>query len=138
MGGVVAMWVWFFVVLALVALAYVRLAPMDVEKVHQPVVGDVDRDGKGHCLRVIPARLGALARIDAAMRGLARTSVVAGEVAQGRITYVTRSGVVGFPDFTTVEERDGHIRLFGRLRFGRVDLGVNRARLTQVLEAVAV
>lgn len=132
------MCVWIVGFLILGGLAFVRLAPMDVQKVHLPVEGDADRDGKGYCLRVIPAAADTLARLDAVMRGLERTFVVAGSVKEGRITYVTRSRMIGFPDFTTVEEVDGQIRLFARLRFGRSDFGVNRARLSHVLKAAAL
>ena len=131
------MWFWIVLLVLLVPLVYVRLAPTDVAQVHQPVKGDVDTDGEGHALRVIPATSGTLAQLDGALQALPRTSVVAGKVAEGRITYVTRSKWIGFPDFTTIEETDGHIRLFARLRFGKSDFGVNKARLEHVLRRAA-
>ena len=70
-----------------------------------------------------------MARIDAIARATPRTTVLAGSVAEGRITYVTRSRLWGFPDYTTVERSGDRITLFGRLRFGRGDMGVNRARI---------
>jgi hypothetical protein len=49
------------------------------------------------------------------------------------ITWVTRSAVLGFPDYTTAAARaEGSataLALHARLRFGRGDFGVNAARL---------
>ena len=50
------------------------------------------------------------------------------------ITYVTRSALFRFPDYTTVRHRDAQIEIYGRLRFGRSDLGVNAARIDRWLE----
>jgi uncharacterized protein (DUF1499 family) len=54
-------------------------------------------------------------------------------VEEGRITYMTRSLVFGFPDYTTVTTvpaGDGaQVVAYGRLRFGSSDMGVNRERL---------
>ncbi|MGB3243716.1 MAG: DUF1499 domain-containing protein [Sulfitobacter sp.] len=130
------MWVWIVIVLVFAALAYVRLAPIDAKAVHTAVDGDADKDGAGYALRVLPATPGLLARLDAAMMAEPATTRLAGSVAEGRISYVSRSKMVGFPDYTTVEERGGQIRLFARLRFGKSDLGVNRARLTRVIATV--
>ena len=130
------MWFWGIVALVVLALAYVRLAGVDPGRWHRPVKGDADADGEGHCLRVLEAGPEALARADAAMRALPRTRVVAGSVAEGRVTYETRSKWIGFPDYTTLEQEDGRLRMFARLRFGRSDFGVNRARLERIARAV--
>ena len=127
------MWIWIFVLLVVAALAYVRLAPVNEDRVHVAVRGAEDEDGQGHCVRVTLAFPGLLKRIDKVMRALPRTTVVAGSVSEQKITYMTRSKVIGFPDFTTVQEVEGQIRLYARLRFGRSDMGVNKARLTHVL-----
>ena len=126
------MWIWLVVLLVLGALAFVRLAPTDVDKVHRAVQGTQDKTGKGFCLRVLPGEADLFGRIDAAMRGLERTQVVVGSVDEGRVSYVTRSKAVGFPDYTTVEAADGQIKIYARLRFGRSDFGVNRARVDHV------
>jgi uncharacterized protein (DUF1499 family) len=97
-------------VLIVVGIAYVRLAPTDVTRWHQAV--------------------------DAAARDLPRTRVLAGSVEEGRITYVTRSAMIGFPDFTTIEYSDGQLKMFARLRFGYLDMGVNAKRLQGLLAAV--
>ena len=84
---------------------------------------------------ILSVEAAALARVDAAARALPRTRVLAGSVNEGRITYVTRSKVIGFPDYTTVEHSDGLLRMHARLRFGRSDLGVNAERLRHLLTA---
>ncbi|GFE51748.1 hypothetical protein So717_35010 [Roseobacter cerasinus] len=126
------------VVLCLLVLggAYVRLAPLDPARWHQPVEAAQDVDLAGGAVRVIPAPKGTLQALDAALQGLPRTRALAGSVQEGHITYVTRSAVFGFPDLTTVERRGDEIRMFARLRFGVSDLGVNRKRLERLIAAL--
>ncbi len=76
--------------------------------------------------------------MDAALRDLPRTQVLAGSVSDGHVTYVTRSAFWGFPDYTTMQLVDGQIRMFARLRFGASDLGVNGKRLERVLAAIQI
>ncbi|SEP57341.1 DUF1499 domain-containing protein [Thalassovita taeanensis] len=123
------------IVLALVGLMiWIRVAPSDAARWHQPVDGDADRDFDGGVVRVVPGDLAALDRI---IRATPRTRVLTGSVAEGRVTYVTRSVVWGFPDYTTVEARNGDLAIFARLRFGRSDLGVNGKRVAGWLQALA-
>ena len=129
------MWIWIILALVVLAAAYVRFAPVNEDKAHVSITQSEDEDGKGHCVRVMLAFPGLLKSIDKAMRALPRTDVIAGSVHEQRITYVTRSKVMGFPDITTVQEVDGDIRLYARLRFGRSDMGVNRARLNHIVRA---
>ncbi len=126
-----------WVVLAVLALfaAFVRLAPSDPARWHVAVEGG-DADFTGGLRRVLPGRAGDLARLDAIIRATPRTHVLAGSVAEGRITYVTRSRLWWFPDFTTAEARGTDIAIWSRLRFGGSDLGVNAARLTRWLDAL--
>lgn len=71
-----------------------------------------------------------LERLAETASATARTSVFAGSVPEGRITWITRSALWGFPDFTTAQEMpDGTIAVWARLRFGEGDMGVNAARL---------
>ena len=68
-------------------------------------------------------------------RALPRTKVLAGSVAEGKITYVTRTRIAGFPDLTTVTLTQlpatgkSTLQIYARLRFGKADLGVNKARV---------
>lgn len=79
------------------------------------------------------APVDALARLDAIAMATPRTLRLAGSPETGSITWITRSRLWGFPDYTTAQitETDTGPRLdiFARLRFGRSDLGVNAARL---------
>ena len=132
--------VMYFIVIIIVivaaALLFVRLAPTDVARWHQPIEAVADADLAGGAVRVMAADTQALARVNAAALALPRTQVIAGSVAEGRITYRTRTKWIGFPDFTTVEYADGMLKMYARLRFGQSDLGVNAARLER-LQAVA-
>ncbi len=139
----------FTIVLAIVTaviaafVLYVRLASND------PAVWDVDPltvakptksnhfllrsdggDTAGKVYETTPQDL--LAAFDAVALAAPRTTILAGSVSSGQITYVTRSALWGFPDFTTVKAvQDGHgarLVIFARSRFGESDLGVNRTR----------
>jgi len=125
-------------VVALVGLGlWVRLAPSDPARWHVPIKGDKDKDFKGGVLRVIAGDAARFAALDEIIRGTARTHGLAGSVAEGRVSYVTRSKLWRFPDYTTVELRGDQIAIYGRLRFGRSDMGVNRARVSGWLKALA-
>ena len=110
-------------------LAYIRLAPHDLARWHQPLSFGGDRDFAAGVRRVIPGDADRLARLDAIIRATPRTRAIAGSVETGLVTYVTRSRVFGFPDYTTVALDEGELRILARLRFGAGDSGVNRARV---------
>ena len=130
--------------LALATLAFgawVRLAPSDPARWH----GDPAQGAAGdnsHVARVVlpmpPAE--ALAALDAAAMAEPRTRRLAGSVEEGRITYVSRSRIWGFPDYTTVAAvPDGEgaaLVIHARARFGQSDLGVNAARVGRWLAAL--
>ncbi len=108
---------------------YVRLAPSDTARWHIAPRGDESRDFKAGVLRVIDTGPDGLARLNAIARNSPRTAVLAGSVDEGMITYVTRTKVIGFPDYTTVQQDGDKLRIYGRLRFGRSDFGVNKQRV---------
>ena len=124
--------------------AYVRLAPSDPARWHtdpgDAALAPSDRgflvrpeggDAPGLVYDRTPEAL--LAEFDAIARSAPRTRVVAGSVGEGRITYVTRSALWGFPDYTTVAtipaEGGARLVIHARSRFGGNDWGVNRARV---------
>ena len=123
--------------------AYVRLAPSDPAVWHvdpaaaEPgpgryVVKPEGGDSAGPLLATTPQE--ALAALDEIARAAPRTEVLAGSVEAGRVTYVARSALWGFPDYVTVEavpaeEGGARLVIFSRLRFGQDDLGVNAARV---------
>ncbi|MEM7597390.1 MAG: DUF1499 domain-containing protein [Pseudomonadota bacterium] len=122
-----------FLIVLLAALIgvglYVRLAPSDPGVWHAmpDEMEDVDMDGGAK--RVVEAGQDALARLHAIALATPRTQVLAGSVDDGKITYVTRSRVFGFPDYTTVMQSEDTLKIHARLRFGKFDLGVNAARV---------
>ena len=122
------------VILVLAGSAYVRLAPTDPDRWHRMPGGITNRDLEGGAMRIVGAGKDGLARLDAIIRATPRTTVLAGSVGTGMITYVTRSALMGFPDYTTVRHAPPQIEIYGRLRFGRSDLGVNAARIDRWLE----
>lgn len=126
------------IILGLLAFAaYVRLAPADPAQWHvaPPVVdappGQVQALTGAAVLQVQGDGAALLAQLDALAMATPRTARLAGDVAMGRITWVTRSALWGFPDYTTAEAREGGVTVYSRLRFGREDMGVNAARLRQ-------
>lgn len=125
-----------------VLAVYVRVAPTDVAKWHKTFYpappGQRQLEGGFQIVLPIADPLSTLVAVDAVVKNTPRTTRVAGSPADGMITYVTRSRLWGFPDYTTVwagpddTAEGGHgplLKIEGRLRFGRSDLGVNRARI---------
>jgi len=116
---------------------WVRLAPSDPARWHVSSGDAGNRDFAGAIIRTVEATSGDLSRLDRIIRATPRTSVLAGTPEEGIITYITRSGVWGFPDYTTIESRNGKLVIHARLRFGSSDMGVNRARVGGWLDALA-
>lgn len=132
-----------WVVLALVVIigfgAYVRLAPHDAQRwvAELPVMGAGDYPQAGGFLAVrgVPeSPESLLARVDAVVLGTPRTQLIGAPDSAVRV-YMTRSLFWGFPDYTMVRVRSlkgvetTSLEIFGRLRFGKSDLGVNKARI---------
>lgn len=124
------------VVMAVAAVAYVRLAPHDVAAVHVAVPGNQDRDMARGAIRIVPADDVTWQAALGHMADLPRTKKLAGDAQSGLVTYVTRSRVIGFPDYTTLDYDDGQLKAHARLRFGQSDLGVNRKRLEGLIAAL--
>jgi len=120
---------------------YVRLAPSDPARWHvapapaTPADCSVQQgtgDARATCARPdAPAQL--LARLDEIAMATPRTTRLAGSPDTGRITWITRSRLWGFPDYITAEATPAAtgstLTLHARLRFGSSDMGVNAARL---------
>lgn len=123
-------WLLLAVVVTVAGFAgWVRMAPSDPARWHVPITADEDRDMPGGVIRVLKGRAGDIGQLDDIIRATPRTSVLAGTVGDGRVTYVTRSKLWGFPDYTTIEAKDDDLLIHARLRFGQSDMGVNRARV---------
>jgi uncharacterized protein (DUF1499 family) len=143
-----------FIVLAILGIVvavivYVRLAPHDVTGIH----AQADARGPGDYgamngflavrqITVAPEVI--LSGIAQTAQAADRTNVLAGSAGEGMITFVTRSKLWGFPDYTTVsiipagavDNAAPLLMLDGRLRFGRSDFGVNKARIEMWLSAL--
>lgn len=135
-------WVLILVVLAVAGLVgFVRLAPSDPARWHgdpaEGVAGDNSHVAKVF-LPMEPSE--ALAAFDRVAMAEPRTSRLAGGAEEGRITFVSRSRLWGFPDYTTVAAEPGDggawLVIHARARFGRSDLGVNAARVNRWLAAI--
>ena len=70
-----------------------------------------------------------LGKLEARALATPRTRLIAGSAEEGLLTFQTRSLLWGFPDYTTASVTDGTLVIYGRLRFGRSDIGVNKARI---------
>ncbi|MCC1481585.1 DUF1499 domain-containing protein [Roseibaca sp. Y0-43] len=130
-------------VLGAAGMAYVRLAPHDLARWHlDPRRVARPETPNFHLLRMgdgdAPAPLFEMSPADLAERLYAvatadGTTLLAGSVAEGHMTFLSRSRLMGFPDYTTVliePAGDGAmLTAFARARFGYSDMGVNRARL---------
>jgi len=137
------------VVVLVAGLGYIRFAPSNPAQWHtDPGPGDL-----GPCDRITTTTNAArvaclhadtpqevLARLDAIALQTPRTTRLAGSPEAGRVTWVTRSALMGFPDYTTAQAEvvDGGTRLdmLARSRFGESDLGVNSRRLLGWISAL--
>ncbi|SEN06840.1 Protein of unknown function [Pseudorhodobacter antarcticus] len=120
-----------------VLMAYIRLSPSDLVRWNvdpsaafapSDSVGQVITQTGGATLR-LEGSDDLLVRLDAIAVASPRTQRLAGSVADGRITWITRSALWGFPDYTTAALKPDGLYINARLRFGKSDLGVNAARL---------
>lgn len=82
---------------------------------------------------VVAARIDAIATSE-------RARMIGGDLAEGHMTYVARSRIMGFPDAISVRlvpvgEGGTRMEVFSRARFGYSDMGVNAARVARWVAA---
>ena len=111
------------------AAVYIRLAPQILARWHVAVPETVSTEGGAVREIAAPDPRAVLARLVEVAAAMPRTVQLAGSVAEGRVTWVARSRLWGFPDYITAEVTPKGVRIWSRLRFGRSDFGVNAARL---------
>ncbi|KEO60626.1 DUF1499 domain-containing protein [Thioclava indica] len=121
------------VVLIAAGDAYVRRAPIDparyaVDGLSKPP-GDYPETGGFQGARKPSDPAASMSALDRIIRATARTQQVAGSVAAGHASYVTRSSFWGFPDVTNVWISGDTLQIRGHLVFGSSDLGVNAKRI---------
>ena len=133
-------------VAAAALVAYIRLAPSDAARWHialNPRPADIAPPSaqvvmlRGGAYIDLPSADGLLGRLDAIVMVTPRTVRVAGSVGEGRMTWITRSALWGFPDYTTAEVGPQGLTIYARLRFGGGDMGVNAARLAGWISALS-
>ena len=127
-------------------MAWIRLAPSDPGRWHVDMAAPgFQPPGNAHVFCIRPGSLyetGAdpkalLARLDAIALATPRTVRLAGSAEEGRLTWITRSALMGYPDFTTAQVMPGPgLCVMGRQRFGSEDLGVNAGRIGGWMQAL--
>jgi uncharacterized protein (DUF1499 family) len=144
-----------FVILALLAVAglmlYVRFTPSDPAQWHVDPRAIAKPDRPNHWLirpeggdarppdyALEPAELARI--IDAVVLAQPRTVRVAGSVESGHMTYLTRTLLMGYPDYVSIRVlatgTGASLVAFSRSRFGQSDLGANRKRMELWLAAI--
>ena len=131
-----ATFLWALVIIAVGFALFVRFAPSTTQRWHIPVEGAQNKDGANYALRVMSADETTMARAHKAMMALPRTTVLAGSPETGAVTYVTRSKLMGYPDYTTINQTGHMLKIYARSRFGRSDFGVNAARADRLVAAI--
>lgn len=132
-------------ILAIAASAYVRLAPItatdwhvDPSEVAPPttpnfaLLAGVEAISVDAPALALAGRLQTIAEAEGA-------EAIAGSLAEGFVTYVVRTRLMGYPDFVTItlvpEGEVTRMHIFSRSRYGQSDLGVNTARVQRWLTA---
>lgn len=126
--------------LVLVPVLWIRLAPSDPARWHvdpatapDPSTPNFARRAAVIALPVetVAARLAALAEAEGAVR-------LAGDARHA--TFIIRSRLMRYPDYVSVTLEPApegtSVTAFSRARFGRGDMGVNRARLKRWFAAL--
>ncbi|NVK15601.1 MAG: DUF1499 domain-containing protein [Rhodobacteraceae bacterium] len=120
---------WLLLAAIIAGLGFVRLAPSDpLDWNTQPELSE-DKEFRGGVFRVVRTGPDGLERFHRIASHAPRTSVLAGGPDDGMVTYITRTQVLGFPDYTTAAQDGDLLKVYARLRFGRSDLGANRERI---------
>jgi Protein of unknown function (DUF1499) len=136
----------FMFTLGLGLAGWIRLAPDDPTRWHVALdhagapkpgpcaeaVRGFSRGARAACLvEADPQAL--LTRLDLIALATPRTNRLAGAPGEGRMTWVSRSLLLGFPDYITAEARHTpkgtRLDILSRQRYGNGDWGVNAARL---------
>ncbi|GAA6186969.1 DUF1499 domain-containing protein [Litorivita sp. NS0012-18] len=121
----------------IVLAGYIRLAPSDPQVWHVMPDAPASKDFDGGVIRSGAAGPQGLSLLDRIIMSGPRTRVLAGSVEEGMVTYITRSKLWGFPDYTTARQDGDDLHVYARLRFGKSDMGVNKVRVDGWLSALA-
>ena len=116
---------------------WVRLAPSDPARWHSTLEEPQERVSKTGALRIIADSADQLGALEAIVLDTPRTRALAGSLADGHLTFITRSRVWGFPDYASIWIDGDDIIIWSRLRFGGGDMGVNKARIDNWIEMLS-
>lgn len=120
---------WLVLAAVVAGLGFIRLAPSDpLDWNTQPEFTE-DKEFRGGVFRVVRTGPDGLERFHQIASTAPRTSVLAGGPDDGMATYITRTQLLGFPDYTTAAQDGDLLKVYARLRFGRSDLGANKERI---------
>jgi hypothetical protein len=119
---------------------FVRLAPSDLARWHKapPILPVGDSAGLNSFIAVRQGDEAILERLIQIAETTPRTARLAGSAQEGMITYITRTRLWGFPDYSTIQFLEGKLTVYARARFGQGDMGVNRARVEGWLAAADI
>ena len=115
-------------------ISYVRLTPVDPDTWHvDPVSAELGPTGYKTTLETDLTSPAALTEVEKIALATPRTKVLAGTVQEGRMTFVTRSLIWGFPDIATISATPNTsgstLTFFSRPKIGDYDYGVNKRRI---------
>jgi len=128
--------IWLIAIAMLGVLAYVRLAPSDPEVWHVTPKVEADKTFRNGATRRVLTGGGGLKKLETIALTEPRTEIFAGSSESGMITFVSRSRLVGYPDYTTAMQVGEDLLIYARSRFGRRDFGVNAARVDGWIDAL--
>lgn len=142
----------YVVIFAVVALAtFVRLNPLGDDLHVDPQTAPIP-NVPGHALLRSDGRLDSplyempaedlAAKLEEIILDTPRTKHFAGDISEGYASYVTRSALFGFPDIANVKvvdrgENKSELVILSRLRYGKMDMGVNQARVENWMEQLS-
>jgi len=123
-------------VLSLIGVLYVRLASHDPAKWHvdPTTVKQIDDYNQHLEAATFSADVDTIVR---ALPNIVGGEVLAGNFESGFVTLIVRTPLVGYPDYVSMriakdEEAISSVTIFSRSRFGKSDLGANKARVSGV------
>jgi len=124
--------------IVVLSLVYVRVAPSDPARWHRPISAQDAGETTGRNSYLV-VKSGVtpdqFAHLVAVAGAASRTESLDGDESSGLFTFVTRSRLIGFPDYTTIQLVGDVLSIQARSRFGYGDGGVNRARVLAWLAA---